>query len=231
MEKMLTEALRRACYRNQRAVSALGEIEEQLRSATQLDDLGVVKSKLALCLAAVRAESARQIADGGTTRATLETAIAQRNSEPDAGGPRSDTPTGLPGRQESRACLEKARISTTKIDAVALSLDRMSVVESRFGATAGEAYLLMASQAIAQKLSGHDELFQWGCHTFLAMVQVSGSGHVDLCGPHRPCTIKVDARTVLIPISISSLRLHVSDAPDTDSLMERIDSFLLRVEA
>jgi len=231
MDKVLTEALRRTCLGNQRAVSALGKIEEQLHGGTQFEDLGVLKSTLELCLATVRAEIARQVVEGRATRATLETVIAHRPSESVSVEYRSDSPTGLPGRLEGRAYLEKARASDAAIDAVVLSLDRVRALESRFGATARAAYLLIASQAIAQKLGGRDELFQWGDHTFVAIVPCSGSGHLDLCGPYRPCTIQVETSTVLIPISISSVCLRISEALDTDALMERIDSFLLKAAA
>ena len=236
MVKLLTEALRRTCHGNRRTVSTLEEIEKQLLGASQLDDLPALKSKLEFCLASVRTEVARQVADDRATCATLKTVTALRNSEPAPGGSGSAPPAYLPGRQEIRAYLDRARALDATYYAVVLSLDRMTAVENRFGSEAGEAYLLMASQSIAQRLGARDGLFEWSRQALLAIVESTGSGNsesevANLSGAHRPCTMELGKRTVLIPISISSQCLRVSEAPDTDTLMEMIDSFVSKAAA
>lgn len=237
--KLLTDVLRDSCHSNERIASTLGEIEQELRVASQAEDIRSLKVRLQTCLASVHTEIERQVAERDTTRTTLDTVTATANLKLSVVASGTHPITGLPERSEAHVYLEKVRAFQAAYYAIVFSLDRSSIVKSRFGSRAADGHLLAASQTIAQSLEVGDQLFQLNSQAFVAVVERSGSlagvqsefGRLGDARRNEEYTLSIGQRAVSIPISISSLCLPVWEAPNTDSLMERVDSFVLKVAA
>jgi GGDEF domain-containing protein len=232
MVELVAEVMRRTCHVKQRTALTLGKIEKELRSASAPEDLAVLKGKLETCLGTVQSELVREMANNGAVRARLEAAIQRHAPAPAGEEAHEELTTGLPGKQEALTCLQEARKSSATFWAVGLALDRLPAFRSRFGAHACETYLMVASQAIAQKLGNRDQLFQWGAQGFLAVIERSGSPEsvqneiAKLSAAQRPYTFTVGERQLLIPLSISYLCVPVSQAPDVDRVIQQIGEFV-----
>jgi hypothetical protein len=119
MLESVTEALRATCHANQRTVYSLGQIERELRGASQIEDLRTLRGKLETCLDSVRSEVAQHLAEGSAVHAALN-AVSAPPPAPPVARLREELSLGLPGRDESRDWLENARLSHSAVWAVAL---------------------------------------------------------------------------------------------------------------
>jgi GGDEF domain-containing protein len=234
---LLTDFLQRTSQTRQRTSQSLGKIEKELRAASAAEEVGALKARLETCLVAALSEVTREIASSGSVRAKLESMTGGMVPAVATGEAGADPVTGLPGIEEGRACLEKARTAGTSVWAVALSLDRLPALMNRFGAPACETYVLAASQSIAQKMGNRDLIFQWGARGFLAVIERSGSAEsvrdemTKLSATQRPYTFTVGERQLLIPLSISFLCVPVWNAPDVDQVMRQIGAFVSKEAA
>ena len=237
MVTLLTDVLRQSCRGNQRTVSSLSEIEKELQEASQLDDIRAVKSRLERCLSSVHTELERQVVESrsaGEVLKTMRVGSMQAVAAEEVG---EDQVTGLPGRSQARSCLEALRASSAAYYAIVLVINRLSTVNSRFGYEAGDAYLLEASQMVAQKLRTQDQLFRWSGPALLAVVAREGAAELvnaevsRIANPRQDCTVALSGRSILIPVSFSSLCLPVWESAELDTLIEQFDMFILNVSA
>ena len=237
MVSLLADVLRQSCRGNQRTASSLSEIEKELQDASQLDDIRALKSRLERCLSSVHTELERQVVEARSTGEVLKKVRAtslQPNIVEESG---EDQVTGLPRRSQARFLLETLRASSSAAYVLVLVINRLSTVNSRFGYEAGDAYLLEASQMVAQKLLHQDQLFRWSGPALLAVIAREGSAEIvhaeaaRIANPRQDCTVALGGRSILIPVSFSSLCLPLWEFADLDALFEKIDTFILNVNA
>lgn len=231
---LLTSVVAGSCRGNERAVSNLRAIEQELESAAQSTDLHAIRLKLEECLTSVRSETERQAMAAASTRQALEAAISNAAADlPIATGP-EDPVTGLPGRDAAMSRLESAASSGSPVYAVAFVIDSFHIINRRFGAQTSDEVALVVSQRIAEKLKGEDALFQWSNSAFLAVLirleplEAVRAEIAHLAAARIEHTIDIAHRTVLLAISLSWMCLPAWQAPDVDSLAAQIDAFVLR---
>jgi len=130
--------------------------------------------------------------------------------------------------------LGAALSSREPVVAVALFIDRFSVINSRYGAETSDDVLLMISQSIAQRLKPNDELFRWNGCSFLVLLKREVELEATRAEIARwnlqrlEFTVVMGERTILLPVSISWITLPVWQSLDAESLAGRIDAFVLK---
>jgi diguanylate cyclase (GGDEF)-like protein len=235
MVSMLASALARACQGNQRAVTNLQGVEKQLKSALQLDDVRAAKLKLEECLAAVQAESERQMVEASVStrsanRALHDPLVRQAWNEPDA----ADPVTGLPGKIPARRAFEEALQYGEHWAVVPVVVDRIEAVNLRFGRAAGDQILLAIGQILAQKLGPRDQLFRWHGPCFVALLErppsVEGirSEMARLMGLRIDHTIKLGRRAILLPVTLSWTVLPLWENASMQEIVEQVDEFVAK---
>ena len=174
MIAMLAAAFGRACRGSGLAIEGMRTVEQHMEKASHLEDIREVKRELADCLAAVAKELERQRAEAtaneAIARAALGDPIVKRATEESQDGPGIDPVTGLPGaRQAKNAITEK--LGGGSWAAVAAVVDRIEVINTRFGREAGDQVMLFMSQKIASKLRPADQVFRWHGPCFVVLVE------------------------------------------------------------
>lgn len=231
---MLTTAIAKLLHGNERAVHSLEVIDRQLQQASQLEDLRSIRTRIEICLDSVRAEAADQTERSRLVRGTFKAASAAPVVRTAMEVTGTDPSTGLPGRSAACEALAAAVAADDSKFAAGIVVERLAAIANRFGAETADEVLLMVCQMLAQRLGPGDQLFRWSGPGFLALLH----REMDLdavraevarwSNPRPEFTIEVHERTILLTPSYSSLVLAAWQAPETESLVSQIDSFILK---
>lgn len=228
--RMLTSTVGIISGASQASINRLGEIEKQVLSAAELDDVLVIKGRLSDCLFDIRNEVERQ----KTRTAEILEQVNQGLGDPAAISPNETEPapdavTGLPQRHAAEAALSHASQSGGRSYAAVLVLDRLQALNARFGRSVGDEVLVAFSSMVKKKLSVEDQLFRWSGPTLLAVLQRRGTIEgvraeiARVVEAKMEHTIETGSRSILIPIGARWAVFPMMAAPRL--LHHRIDTF------
>jgi len=188
-------------------VRRLKDIEQQVESASQIEDVRQVKAKLGECLQQIRQEAERQRTETVRTVERLSQGLesAQPSRPPPAG---TDPGTGLPNRADAEIALAKACRDEAPAFAVAVQIDRIQIFNARFGYEVGDEILKYFAGFLRKQWPGKDLLFRWNDSTILALIFRPSRlervrDEVGRVMEHKyEHTVQTASRTVLLPISL-----------------------------
>jgi diguanylate cyclase (GGDEF)-like protein len=230
MMKMLTSTVAVVSKTSETHATRLHAIENQITSASMLDDVRLIRTKLSACLDDIRAESERHQKENGQIVSDLTRALEQtqiRSSVIESTG--QDSITGLPGRAEAEAALATSPPANLQIYTVVLVLDRLHTLNVRFGRQVGDEVLQAFANIVRKQLSPSDVLFRWSGPTLVAMLLRPGALSDVRCEVARVVdtkmehTIVTSSRSLLLPISARWSVFPAMAAPRI--LYQRIDTF------
>jgi diguanylate cyclase (GGDEF)-like protein len=221
MVKMLTATVSGISAIGNANVCILGEIEKQVASVSELDDIRIIKSKLSDCLAEIRKEAQRQTSETSETveRLNHELAQARQRSARVPDGEERDPLTGLPLRREAEAALAKWAQAGSHAFAVLLVCDRLHILNQRFGRDVGDEILAAFADMLQKRLKPEDQLFRWGGPTLLALLPSQESiEHVRsevarTIGVRAEHTIQTRSLDILIPLKVRWTLFPLMSAP------------------
>jgi len=187
MVAMLTKTMTALASGSETSVARLHSIEKQLHKATMIEDFQTARLRLAECLEGLRSEIVRQREESARTVAEMKTNLA-KSQERLASSPvrgeserRADPVTGLAQRPDAEAALVEAAQENRRLYAVIFVIERLELINSRFGYAAGDQILVLFSQHLSQNLSRRDQLFRWSGPALLALLERDG-GAPSRCG-------------------------------------------------
>lgn len=90
-------------------------------------------------------------------------------------GDDEDPTTGLPGRLHGENALSQAVAEKQPMFAVMVSIERLSMIEERYGEQLRDDVLVHFGLEYAQAMGPEDQLFRWGRFSFLALLKRTGS--------------------------------------------------------
>jgi GGDEF domain-containing protein len=233
MVGMFSKALLEVSNAGESSTQSLQRIEKDLRSVSQIDNLRELKAKLGESLKALSEESARQ------KRCSEDLANAMQENLTIAQSPVStraavemDPITGLAGHSAAEREL-RVLIAAGESRYVAIfCVERLDLINSRFGFAAGDQILMMFSQYVAQQLSGNDRLFRWRGPCVVAILARQGNFSELQAELRRAASVRLEhnvtigSRSVLLPISQCWSVLKVSGTSGPEELFARVDSFV-----
>jgi GGDEF domain-containing protein len=225
--QMLSETLIAVTQEGAYSGANLGQIARDLESASQVDDLRVLKGRLQESLRSIVKESARQKDIAGVVASRLRERL--QNAQ---GGPQALDPiTGLPGVAAAQLYLDLAIQSSSPIYAVVLCVERLEAINARFGYSLGDRLLLKFAQHVAQRLAGEDKLFRWRGPTLIAALERNSSLHdvnievARLVPAKHEELIEWGGHSVLLSVSARFLVVALKDFPAIDDLIATVNSF------
>jgi diguanylate cyclase (GGDEF)-like protein len=229
MVRMLTAAVGAISTAGDENVRQLRDIEQQVESASQIEDMRLVKAKLGECLSQIRREAERQRTETGRTVEQLNQSLeGTQPAKPPAAG--TDRVTGLPNRKEAEDALAKACQDQTPAYAVAVQIDRIQIFNARFGYEVGDDILRYFAKFLRQQWPGKDRMFRWTDTTILALLFRSSRlervrDEVGRVMDHKyEHTVQTASRTVLLPISLRWAVFPMMSPPVL--LVRNIDSLI-----
>jgi GGDEF domain-containing protein len=232
MIAMLTRTVAMLGSGSEESVGRLREIEGQIEKTSAIEDVRVLKARLADCLESIRAETKRQKADSSSTVASLQAEIRESQARITAAGagPVLDPTTGLPARIAAQSALSEWALQPKPPYAGLFIVDRILLFNSRFGYEVGDRVLKAYQEELRARLPAGDQIFRWSGPAFLVLL-------------HRPDRIEkvreqlrfllpgkiernfeLSNRSVLLSISATWAVFPIGQP--LEGLIEQLDSFL-----
>lgn len=230
MVKMLTSAVGTISAASKANVRILGDIERQVAVISELDDVRTMKAKLSHCLTDIRKEAERQQIETGATIQELRRRLDQGRKPPgDEPVDAKDAVTGLPLRPEAEASLIASDSSGSRTYAAVMVLDRLQLLNARFGRQAGDEILVAFTRMVQSHLSADDRLFRWDGPVLLALLRRPGSPEQvrreieEAMESRLEHTIQTESRSVLIPLTARWSLFPMTAEPGL--MFQKIDDF------
>ena len=241
MMGMLTATVTSISMASRTAVDQLSKVERRIEQISYSTDLLNLKEDLADCLAMVRDEAFRQREQNSLTVHSLQRGVSdtrQRIAEVTTAVPGAkkvplmrDLLTKLPGRADAEDALVQAR-SRKNMYAAVLPVDRLSLVNSRFGSQATDVVIQFFADYLRNHLQKEDLLFRWSPNSFLALVergQPQDSVRADLsrfASAELELTLEHHRREIRLRVSSTWVLFEAAEARTHDVLVGKIDRFL-----
>ncbi len=141
-----------------------------------------------------------------------------------------DLVTGLPSFQMIPPALGVAVAAGRNSYAVLLCVDRIEIINSRFGSASGDRVLISLGERLAQRFSGADLLFRWRGPGFLAIIERTESEMAVRDEVARAVSarleqeIELGGRSVLLPISSSWVLVPLKNS-SAETVLKKLDVF------
>jgi GGDEF domain-containing protein len=231
MISMLTHTVASLGAGSERSLNRLREIEGQLEKASVLEDVRMLKLRMEQCLEGIRDEAKRQKTESSQTVETLKQEIQESQERiRSVSAPRLDAVTGLPVRGEAENALQTAAQGAASFFAVVFVVDRVSVINSRFGYAIGDRVLRIYVDELKTRVAASDSLYRWSGPALMMLIQRSDPlekvrdqlrSVVPKKGEH---TVQLPQRTVLLPVSATWTVFSVANP--IEGLLQQMDSFV-----
>jgi len=238
MVAMLTKTMTTLASGSETSVARLQSIEKQLHKASMIEDFQTARLRLGECLEGLRTEIVRQKEESARTVTEMRTELTKSRermaplSQRGEGERRADPVTGLRQRPEAEAALVEAAQEGRRVYAVIFVIERLDLINSRFGYAAGDQILVLFSQHLAQNLSRTDQLFRWSGPAILALLERDGAPKqvreevVRITAQRLEKTILLGTRSVLLPVGASWAMFPVGDFRPVQLLFPQFESFV-----
>ena len=231
MLKMLTSTVGIVSAVSDANVNRLNEIEMQVASASELDDVRMIKGKLSDCLSDIRKEAENQRKETGATIKQLTQGLdeARQRSLSILENPEQDVVTGLPLRPEAETALAQSGKGGPQSYVAVLVLDRLQTLNVRFGREAGDEVLAEFSRMIRKLLPPEDRIYRWSGAALLAImpravsIERVRSEIGRIMETKLEHTIQTPSRSILLPVGARWTLFPMMAAPRL--MYQKIDAF------
>jgi GGDEF domain-containing protein len=223
---MLQDTVLDIAGENTRSGKRLQEITLELEKSGAITDLRVLKGRLTDCLKDLRAETQQQKADAAGIMEKLHVTIETSRNAVASAGNNLDPVTGLLGRDDALVAIRTAIDSGVRQYAVITVVNRVQMVNARFGREVGDRMLVVFKEHMAQQLATGDKLFRWAGPAFMAILQREVPLGIVRLLVKRMMDAKIevdysgDGRSVLIPVSAVWSALQLTSASDADKQIQ-----------
>ncbi len=214
----------------------LGEIEEQIEDASALNAVRALRFGLLECLQRLREQASHQREKMTEILGQLQEQLGiveGRKRSGEANLPSVlDTLTGL----EVRACAERAFADAMDRGSPAYAalfvVDRLHLMNARYGYSTGDQILRRVSQHLSSCLAKDVRVFRWTGPAFVALMEQPGEGAKIREEIDRMTSVKLNVAvqigngSIMLPIPIISLLLSLPQIAGLAELTRRIDGFI-----
>ncbi|MBZ5723632.1 MAG: diguanylate cyclase [Acidobacteriia bacterium] len=229
MVRMLTSTVGSMSAASNENVHRLQKIDAQVSSATEIDDVRMVKVKLYECLDQIRLESERQRIEARQTIERLNVSLERTQQAAVSGGRDFGLVSGLAGRPAAEGWITDACRSEAPSYAVVMVLDRMPSINLRFGRAVGDQVLAAFAEFLKRQVMPEDRLCRWTGVTFLGLLARAGGidrvrGEVGrIMGNRLEHKVRTESRSFRIPITARWALFPMMASPRL--VIHKIDSF------
>jgi GGDEF domain-containing protein len=210
----------------------LRQIERQIEKAAQIEDLRALKIQLELSLKGICDEATQQEVRGTTIANHIQDTMSRPESAAVLAAAVADIDlvTGLPSFKMIPPAVAEAIAAGRNSYAVLLCVDRIEIINSRFGSASGDRVLVTLGERLAQRFSGADTLFRWIGPGILAVIERTDSEMAvrdeiaRVVSARLEQEIELGGRSVLLPISTSWMLVALKGA-NVEAVFKKLDVF------
>lgn len=214
------------------SATKLRQIERQIEACSHAADLRTIKVQLQQSLDVICQEAGQQERRAEAVSEQLREAMSRPESAAVLSEAVSDLDlvTGLPDSKVAEQAIRAAIASGTNCYAALLCVERVEVINSRFGFPVGDRILMLFGQHLAQHFAESDRLFRWRGPSFLAILDRTGpemavrAEIARIVSTRLEQEIELRGRSVLLPISSSWMLTSLANA-SVEQVTEKLDIF------
>jgi len=224
------------CLASEHFTQRLGEIEDQIEEACNIDAVRVLRFRLTEYMQQVRDQTGHQrqkMAEAlKELREQREIAQGVRASKGTSAAVAQDSLTGL----QARGCAERALTATLEAGlpayAVLFVVDRLHLINARYGYSTGDQMLRVFCDHLASGVSPGDRLFRWTGPAFVALLErVESQAEIQqeinrIASANLKITVQIGNGAVSLPIPTLSLLVPLAEMKSFSDLAIRMDSFI-----
>jgi len=230
------QAATNLCRTSEHFTQRLGEIEDQIEEACNIDALRVLRFRLTEYLQQLRDQTRHQREKMAEALAALceqlEIVQGVKSGQGTNRATPLDTLTGL----QARGCAERAFAAALDAGAPAYAalfvVDSLQLINARYGYSTGDQMLHVVCDHLALGLSPGDRLFRWTGPAFVALLErveslaeikqeIGRIGSVPL-----KVNVQIGNGSVSLPISTLFLLVPLTEVKSVPDLTRRMDAFI-----
>jgi GGDEF domain-containing protein len=214
----------------------LGEIEEQIEEASALGAVRALRFGLLECLQRLREQAAHQREKMAEILGKFQEqlgGVEGRRHSGEANVPSVlDTLTGLEVRASAERALADAMGRGSRAYAALFVVDRLHLMNARYGYSTGDQILRRVSNHLASCLTKEVRVFRWTGPAFVALMEQPGEGakireEIDrITSAKLNVAVQIGNGSIMLPIPIISLLLSLPQIAGLAELTQRIDGFI-----
>jgi len=230
------QAATNLCLASEHFTQRLDEIEDQIEEACNIDAVRVMRFRLTEYLQQLRDQTRHQrekMADAlAQLREQLEIAQGLKSSKATNVPAAVDTLSGLQARGGAERAFAAAIDAQLPAYAALFVVDRLHLVNARYGYTTGDQMLRVVCDHLASWLSPGDRLFRWTGPAFVALMErVENAAEMQseinrLTSATLKMTVQIGNGSVLLSISMLALLVPLTDIKMLPDLTGRLDAFI-----
>jgi GGDEF domain-containing protein len=230
------QAATKLCLASEHFTQRLSEIEDQIEDACNIDAVRVMRFRLTEYLQQLRDQTLHQrekMAESlAQLREQLEIAQGLKSAKAADVPAAVDTLTGLEARGGAERAFAAAIDSRLHAYAALFVVDRLHVINARFGYSTGDQMLRAVCDHLASCLSPGDRLFRWTGPALLALMErVERVSEVQeeinhIGSSPLKVAVQIGNGSVLLPIPTLSLLMPLTEFEALPALARRIDAFI-----
>jgi GGDEF domain-containing protein len=235
MVGMLTKTMAAISSGSQGTISRLQNIEGQLQKASMLEDFHAVKIRMAECLDVLSTEIVRTRTESARNVSEMHSVVERLRVRPlgAAEQPRRlDRLTNLPERAAAEETLSMTVKEGRPVFAAVFVVDRLDLINARFGRSAGDEMLAFFAQHVQQGLAEADRLFRWTGPALLGILNRDESlasvreAMSRLLSKRLTKSTTVDNRSVLLSVPAKWMVFAAMEVRPLPQLIKSIDVFV-----
>jgi GGDEF domain-containing protein len=200
------------------STAPLESLEEILSRALEAEDPQIIKDSMLRCLEIVRTEKAKP------------PSTPALNAVP-AAALTVDAETGLPGRLSFEKRVADSIVEGKNVINALFVVERLPLINKRFGRLAGDRVLLYVAQYLAQELPDSDSLSRWSGPAFSAIINFENSDKMESqirAISNKPLSANIDVgnRSVMLTISCACMMEQLSADASPEKVFDKMDEFV-----
>jgi GGDEF domain-containing protein len=197
---------------------SLEVLEQILSQALEVDDPRALKESISKCLEVIRTEKAKPAPEPTVTL-------------PPATPASLDAETGLPGRLLFEKIVADSIAGGRNFITALFVVERLPLINKRFGRAAGDRVLLYVAQYLAQELPDPSSLSRWSGSAFSAIINSENSEKMESqirAISNKPLSANIDVgnRSVMLTISCACMMEQLSASASPESVFTKMDNFV-----
>jgi diguanylate cyclase (GGDEF)-like protein len=229
MVKMLTATISAISAAGDSNALQLCAIEKEVEAATRIEGVREIKARLGGCLEGIRKETERQRQEAARTAEDLMKSMEEARSILDLSeGP--DPVTGLPPRHIAEKVFAQACREDKRAFALVVLVDRIQVLNNRFGHDVGDEIMRHFTDFLQTQLSSPDRLFRWTGPALAGLLY--RSSRIErvrdevrrILETRCEYTVRTSSRTILLPISLRWALFPLVSSPRL--LTQNLENFI-----
>ena len=226
----LTDVLAAVVSGQESSIARVRDLEDGLAKASSMDGLKMLGTQLSEGLEEIRADAIRWRERTEQALSEMRRRLDSSKVEQRGPGQGSEAAGGVLTRTKAEATLGRIIQEGGHGYVAAFAVDRVRLINSRFGYAVGDEILALVEEHLRQNLQPGDQMFRWTGPVFLATLNRPTiervRGEVNrLASAKLQTTVQLDSRSVLLPVTCTTAIFSLFETPSAPVLIQQIDAF------